>query len=236
MIRLAFCLAILASVVGCLPSTRVHKHPSDDDQGVRFYRPKPYLFVKPMVDKSGQPVNGFVTLETVMMPDFGEEYSIHVRPGLGSNETKIVLADGWRLEGLNVDVDANVDDNLEAIAELVSVVPRLTASANDVGAMAVRATNVPLGYYESIVSSGHDGKKRLYGFRYVGFMPYSPCPIESCGLECQSCYQTEIYGLVFEDAAMVFRPLHDAVDHLTKPSEHVDREELVEPELIRLAE
>jgi hypothetical protein len=68
------CVALVA-VAGCLPSTRVVKNPGDHDCGVRYYRPKPYLFVRPMVNKQGEPVTGYVTIEQTVMPDYSEEYS-----------------------------------------------------------------------------------------------------------------------------------------------------------------
>ena len=80
--------------------------------------------------------------------------------------------------------------------------------------MAVRASNVPLGLYEAVVSTGPDCKKRLYGFRYVGFMPYAACPLESCGVEQTSCCAGDIYGLVMEAGVMVFRPLAEVPTHL----------------------
>ncbi len=229
MIRTTQCLlrlAMLALLAGCLPSTKVYKDPGENDRGVRFYRPKPYLLVKPMVNRAGDPVDGYVSIETVMLPDFGEEYSIHVRSGLGTNDTKITLADGWRLDGLNVDLDSSTDENLEAMADLVKLVPTLTSGADETGKMSVRATNVPLGYYESVLSRGHDCKKRLYGFRYVGFLPYASCPLESSGWEPTDCFSGDIYSLVFEDNAMVFRPLHAVATAEAAAPEAVPAEEV----------
>ena len=204
-----FWTAVLALLsTGCLPATRVIKNPGEHDRGVRYYRPKPYLMVKPMVDDSGRPVEGYVTLQTEMLPDFSEEYSIHVRSGFGTNETSIELHEGWRLESLNVSLDSQVDENVEAIAELAGQIP-MTGRGAAPESMSVRASNVPLGYYESVVSRGRDGKKRLYGFRYVGFMPYAPCPLESCGTEHRSCHTGAIYGLSFGEEGMEFRPLYE---------------------------
>lgn len=203
-------IAILCVTTGCLPSTRIVKNPGDRDRGVRYYRPKPYLFVKPLINKAGEPVSGFVSLEQIVLPDFSEEYSIHVRTGLGTNDTQITLKDGWRLDSLNVDLDSNFDDNLSAVADIVKAVPGLTSSnGEDKSSIAVPASNVPIGYYESVVSKGCDGKKRLYGFRYVGFMPYSSCPLESCGSVTTSCYDGQIYGLMFDGKQMTFQLLDD---------------------------
>ena len=201
-------LAVSVLATGCvLPKTTVVRDPGPRDRGVRYYRPKPYLMVSPLVNRDGEPVAGFVTLETQMLPDFSEEYSIHVRTGLGTNETSITLADGWNLTGLNVNVDAQVDDNLRAVADVVGSVP--VATEGPAHRHTVRAINVPMGLYESVVSSGPDGRKRLYGFRYVGFFPYAPCPLQSGGEACQPCGAGGIYGLAFdeESGAMVFRSL-----------------------------
>lgn len=217
-------LVFLATMitVGCLPATRVVKNPGDRDRGVRYYRPKPYLLITPMINKSGEPVAGFISMEQVTMPDFSEEYSIHIRTGLGSNSTSIQLTDGWRLDSLNVELDSNFDENVSAIADVAKAIPSLTSSnGNSDRKMALPASNVPIGYYEAVISQGCNGKKRLYGFRYVGFMPYSACPLESCGSEQQSCYEGQVYGLHFDGKQMTFQLLHDipAAKETYRPAE-----------------
>jgi hypothetical protein len=211
----SLCLPVLLLLAGCLPRTTVHKHPGPGDLGVRYYRPKPYLFLRPMTDRDGLPVDGYVSMEQVTLPDYSEEYSIHVRSGLGTNDTEIKLEDGWKLTALNVSIDSQFDENLKAVADVIEAVPRATAAGpKSMPVLAVRATNVPLGLYEAVVSTGVDCKKRLYGFRYVGFMPYATCPLESCGVEQTACCGGEVYGLVFESGAMVFRPLGKVPAHL----------------------
>jgi hypothetical protein len=208
-------LLLLLVLPGCLPRTTVHRHPGPRDLGVRYYRPKPYLLIKPMTARDGLPVDGYVSMEQVTMPDFSEEYSIHVRSGLGTNDTEIKLEDGWKLTGLNISVDSQFDESLKAMADVIEAVPRATAAASEqLPSMAVRASNVPLGLYEAVVSTGPDCKKRLYGFRYVGFMPYAACPLESCGVEQTGCCAGDIYGLVMEAGVMVFRPLAEVPAHL----------------------
>lgn len=208
-------LAVLCS--GCLPRTTIHRNPGKLDHGVRFYRPKPYLLIKQAVDTSGNEKPGFVTLEMVTMPDFSEEYSIHVSSGLGTNNTSITLDDGWKLSKLDVDIDSQFDENVKAISDLVGSVGGLGGRGAQLNggapSLMVRACNVPLGLYESVLSRGPDGVKRLFGFRYIGFFPYNPCPIESCGVMEQGCLDGDVYGLVFEDGVMVFRPLASLPDH-----------------------
>jgi hypothetical protein len=205
--------AVMTLSIGCLPSTRIIKNPGDRDRGVRYYRPKPFLLITPLINKAGEPVTGFVSIEQVVMPDFSEEYSIHVRTGLGTNDTEIKLTDGWRLDAINVNLDSQFDENAEAIASLVRSIPTLTAADSDgKPKLPVPASNVPIGYYEAVVSRGCDGKKRLYGFRYVGFMPYSTCPLESCGSQQTSCYDGQLYGMVFDGKQMSFQLLGDVAN------------------------
>ncbi|MCA9264228.1 MAG: hypothetical protein KDA60_10290 [Planctomycetales bacterium] len=215
--RFALLLAMISlGMAGCwLPQTTVHKDPGPHDCGVRYYRPKPYLMVKPLANDDGEPVTGHVTIEQVVLPDYSEEYSIHVRSGLGVNNTSITLNDGWNLTALNIETDSKFAESLEATAELVDAIPSLTASKDTPATnMVVRAINVPMGLYEAVLSPGADGRKRLYGFRYVGFLPYATCPVSACGEDHQPCNCGEYYGLVFEEGVMVFRPLTGLSDHV----------------------
>jgi len=223
-----FLVAVLGAF-GCTPRTFVKKSPDDNDRGIRYYRPKPYLMVKPATDKNGAPVPGYVSIETTMLPDFSEEYSIHVRSGLGTNDTSITLDQGWNLTQLNVDVDSNVDDNLKAIAEVAKAVPTSGGIAET--RTTVKGMNVPFGLYEAVIS-GHNCKKRLYGFRYIGFMPYSSCPVEYSGCDPHDCNElnSQIFGLVFDQEAnvMVFKNLQET-QHLIPERKTVSAPDLADP-------
>ncbi len=203
------CLVLLVLCAGCFPATRVVRNPGCHDKGIRYYRPKPYLLVKPHVDRNLDVTDEFVDIEIQMLPDFSEEYSIHVRSGLGSNDTSIKLTDGWNLTALDVDVDSRIDENVRALTEGISRFVKSEGRDDAAaGRAVVRATNVPIGYYESIISRGHDGQKRMYGWRYIGFSPYACCPLEACGANGHRDGQgLELYGLVFRDGAMTFEPL-----------------------------
>ena len=227
------CLMIvfLGFGIGCA-ATIVHKNPGPLDRGVRFYRPKPYLFIQPFgesesvrkeeTDKKivtttssvGKPSDKFVSMKLEWLPDFSEEYSIYARAGIGKNDTSFKLENGWNLTELNMKLDTRLPENIEALAKLTEAIPKgmagLAAGGSRVettGAVVVAATNVPLGYYEAVISKEKHGKKRLYGWRYVGFMPYANCPIESSGVDCQPCDGLPLYGLGFENGVMTFRVL-----------------------------
>ena len=104
-----------------------------DDTGIQYYRPKPYLLVSPAgVTVSTESSDGgtktvittgesdrFVHISLQYVPDFGEEYSITVRSGLGVNNTTITLQDGRNLTSINQQLDSRFDENVKAVAELV---------------------------------------------------------------------------------------------------------------------
>ena len=206
-------------LAGCTPRVRVLRHPGPRDQGIRYYRPKPYLLVTPAEATSGAgrtatvtPVDNQVKIAIQYLPDFSEEYALDVRPGLGRADVSVQLEDGWNLVSIDQDIDSQFDENLSAISDVMKGVASV-ASATPPNAAAqtwfVRATNVPLGLYEAVLGTGQRGGKHLYGFRYVGFLPYSPCPVCPTGHESASCCDgtLALYGLVFEEGVMMFRPI-----------------------------
>jgi hypothetical protein len=225
-------LGLLATAPGCTPRVKIRKTPGPHDTGLRYYRPKPYLCVEPAgqvvtvkTTSTTTPSDEFVSISLEYLPDFSEEYSIHVRPGLGSADVSVTLDQGWNLTSLNQNLDTQFDENVEALAKLAEAGAGFlpTAEGGDaagappgsVRKWVVPATNVPIGYYESVISKDACGKKRLFGWRYVGFMPYAACPTEACGVQGVSCQEmpTPLFGLVFRDGVMVFQRLDAGLEH-----------------------
>ena len=223
-------LALLPCVLSaCQPGVRVRKNPGDKDCGIRYYRPKPYLKITPfdqvttLSDESS--VTGLsdemVKLELEYLPDFTEEYSLEVTPGLGTADVQITLDKGWNLTQLNQDLDSKFDENLTAVTGLLSALAPSGVVAAPGGRQTsldeskdgpvpsayksvVRASNVPIGYYESVITECN-GVKHLCGWRYVGFAPFG-CP------DCTWTNSTPLYGLVFQNGVMVFRQLDQIGD------------------------
>ena len=202
---------ILAAVTltGCA-STTVHKSPGPDDCGFRFYRAKPYLLLTPA--DAGK--SHTYTLSITNLPDFTEEYSVHVNPGIGINNTELKFNDAGVLTGAITNIDSGVTPFIQAVTGLAGTVGGLAEKRNDADKanlpkFEVKAFNVPIGLYEAVLGRGPDGTKRLYGWRYVGFTPFAPCPLESSGAACTTCTEMDLYGLVWMGDAMVFARLSD---------------------------
>ena len=211
---LLFMLLFAIPWSGCARTT-VRKVTRGDEQGVRFYRPKPYLKISPTGKEH------VVTVEIEYLPDFSEEYVVRPITGLGSNETSVELNANGTLAAMNSKTDAKVAENIEAVASLIKAVPTGSGVANTSSfmdeqrpgfKMDMPAYGVPLGLYEAVISRGPDGCKRLYGWRYVGFAPFAQCPYQSSGLECRDCHEG-LFGLVNVGGAMVFCSLDDMANN-----------------------
>lgn len=291
--------ALLAIASGCT-RVEVHKHPDAYDKGVRYYRPKPYLFISPgkvgggdalftvtqgaalkvkqaddqkaadatqqtdiarvgfdqpaeevaainedltpaqqdevkglareVLRKEGCPNNccppgavctqrpQAISMALQYLPDFSEEYSIQLKPGLGIGTLSVKLDNGWNLTSVNMETDQQTDEIIKSTADLIGSIGGLAGGPKEVGAMYnapklagcepagnnIYATNVPFGYYEAVIATDPCGRKQLYGWRYVGFMPFQACPVQTGGMNRTCCNETDVYGLVWVNGILQF--------------------------------
>lgn len=218
----------LAASIGCANTVVKPARDGPLDCGIRYYRPKPYLLIQP---PDGALTEQYVTMKLMWMPDFGEDYSIHIKSGVGTNTTSVTLKDGWQLTQLNSDTDAKTDEFIGSLKDLVGTAPSLLGGpaggglgATDRAAVTedrtfatskVRAHKVPLGFYEAVINPGPDGKKRLYGWRYVGFSPYANCPIDASGAIQQPCDTADLFGLITLNGEMHFVRLSELEQYKT---------------------
>lgn len=214
--RRALVFGLCLATVGCA-RTSVRRLQCDDDEGVRFYRTKPYLQIEPV-----ESAPGHIKLSVVHLPDFTEEYVVQQCVGFGTNNTTVTLNDNGTLKSLNADVDSKVTELLGQVPGLAGAfgaAPTACGPAKtDDFSMTVKAYWVPLGLYEAVISRGPDGRKRLYGWRYVGFMPFTQCPTESRGLCQTSCHTDVLFGLISTADGFEFCALPDMASHPTQES------------------
>lgn len=214
-----------AAATGCAPRVIVRQSPTADDEGIRYYRPKPYLLISAL-QKDTVASPDFVSITLDYLPDFSEEYAISVRPGLGIADVSVGLQDGWNLVSINQKLDSQTDENIKATGELLKSIGGLSSPNSGSAAAAARpivqvpAHNVPLGYYEAVIGRNRLGKKQLFGFRYIGFLPFQACPLDMCGSSASACDNTMLYGLTFDAGVMTFKPLCEMAAILT-PSDQL---------------
>ena len=128
---LAVVLSCFSMGLGCAPRVRVKSNPGPHDQGIRYYRPKPYLLISNIAERvpneNGKPGRAvlderYVDIQLQYLPDFEEEYAIDVRTGFGVADVAITLEDGWNLTAINQKLDSQTDENLKAAADLMGSV------------------------------------------------------------------------------------------------------------------
>ena len=206
---------VLGMATGCT-GVSVVKNPDEGDPGIRYWRPKPYLLVTP-ADATGR----MVKIKLEYLPDFSEEYAILPR---GKKAPAISLKDGWNL--VAVGGPAPPPEPAEADA-----LPAAPTDPTKVPEFVVAATNVPIGYYESVFDK-NGTKKTLKGWRYIGLSPIAggdaigvdPKALAASKLPpgCpppppESSMPGPLYGMVFFNGVMTFRQLDEIANNQTCP-------------------
>ena len=77
--------------------------------------------------------------------------------------------------------------------------------------------DVPLGFYEPIIATDPQGHKSLFGWRYVGFMPFSGCPVNPCiDPNVVYCDPSQLWGIVATPNSIKFDRLSDMENRYVK--------------------
>jgi hypothetical protein len=79
-----------------------------NSNGIRYYRPYPYLFVT--LDKDNK-----IQSTIVWLPNIKEEYAINYKSGIGSVDAKFKLNDGWNLTEYGEIRDSKTSEMITAI-------------------------------------------------------------------------------------------------------------------------
>lgn len=115
-------LFVLAMVTGCA-SIKVSRIADSKkktyEEGVRFYRPWPYLSLTREKKDSVESLKGQVLM--LPNPDPSEEYVITWSTGLfGTVNPNFTLADGWNLTGFNSKVESGTTGFISSVADLAA--------------------------------------------------------------------------------------------------------------------
>ena len=107
-----------AALTGCAGYS-VRPHPGENAEGLRFYRPEPYLLVtlKATENTTAKTTTLEPTVAVVWLPNYDEEYVITTWSFLSKAEFAFTLTDGWRLASISAKSDTT--DALAKFLELV---------------------------------------------------------------------------------------------------------------------
>jgi hypothetical protein len=95
------------------------------ENGLRFYRPHPYLWVTK--DK-----NGALQGSIIWLPDKSQEYVATAKSGLGRADSRLTLENGWNLTGFSESRESPAADLITALTgSLVDVTRVLPAASRE---------------------------------------------------------------------------------------------------------
>lgn len=103
----------LCGLCGCSQVIVEQYKPTEYKNGIRFYRPQPYILVSQTKDDKGSPTGNSISV--VYLPDPTQEYVIRVDAGFGSVSMKPTLTDGWNLVGLDTTIDTKIPETITAL-------------------------------------------------------------------------------------------------------------------------
>ena len=169
------------------------------------------------------PLRQKISMKLEYLPDFSEEYAINLKPGLGTGNFEFELENGWNLTSLNAETDQQTAEIIGSIGSLIGALsptpgvleksaqnPSLNLTQQAPAPPAtIYGSNVPFGFYEAVIACDPHGRKQLYGWRYVGFMPFQACPVEPRGAQQVCCDTQDIYGMVFVNGVLQFQKIHE---------------------------
>lgn len=172
-----------------------------------------------------------VVIEIKYLPDYNEEYSVKLTPGIGQGKLEFKLDDGWNLTSVGIQTDQRLPELISSIASLVSAVkpggkaggaptPSSTAktqSEDKSKYLVDTRRDVPLGFYEPVIVVDEHGCKKMFGWRYVGFLPFTGCPVTPCIRSTPvDCDPTQLWGLIVADGSLKF----DTLDNISRGVTH----------------
>lgn len=110
--RAAF-LCLLSIVAGCAYA-EVRPANNTTEEGIRFNRPWPYVWVNLAA--------GGCVMTVQWLPDMRQDYIIVPHTGLGTLQTNPTLTEGWNLTAMNIVADSKVSEMVTAIAGMTGTI------------------------------------------------------------------------------------------------------------------
>lgn len=198
---------------------------SGGDQGVRRDTTEIGADGKPKVTHVETVSSIKIAMQIKYLPDYNEEYSVKLKAGIGIGKLDIKLEDGWNLTSVGVQTDQQLPQLITAFGSLLSAATgggakgKVTKegtfvidtqyTSKDLYIIDTRP-DVPLGFYEPIIATDPHGKKSLFGWRYVGFMPFAGCPVQACVQpKAVTCETSDLWGIVATPTSIKFARLTD---------------------------
>jgi hypothetical protein len=150
--------AILPVIVSGCAQVQVTRLAKDTDykDGVRFYRPRPYLWVTVAKEEA---TGDLLKATIIWLPDYSQEYVATWRTGLGAVNAQLTLQDGWNLIGLTGQADSKTADIITAMSGLVPSIAGKRFDKEGYKQGKQKDEDLPLGLWK--IDIERDGKLKL---------------------------------------------------------------------------
>lgn len=111
MSRILLLLTALMFVMAGCAGVEIKRVTSKDPnmEGLRFYRPHPYLLVTSEGEKNT------LVCKIIYLPNKNEDYALRVTSGMGSIDAKFTLENGWNLTQYGETKDSKTADIITAL-------------------------------------------------------------------------------------------------------------------------
>jgi len=135
----AFVLTAALVCGACLgPKLEARRIQSDDQEGMPYYLPRPYLLVSKnfsAIEATGKKTTlgkddagaTHYAYQIVYLPDRCNQYGLKVTPGIGTLETRIQLEEGWKFTGTTLDLDSKTPETIAAVGEPIAALGKAFA-------------------------------------------------------------------------------------------------------------
>lgn len=100
---------VIFLMAGCARVAIVKINPkNENEEGLRFYRPHPYLWVT-------KDDEGVLQSTIIWLPNMKEEYAIKVKGSIGTVDLKCTLENGWNLTEFGETLDSKTPEMIDAL-------------------------------------------------------------------------------------------------------------------------
>lgn len=144
-------LSFIVSMTACssVEIVRVTDDNRNSIEGLRFYRPVPYLLVTESAQAKKSKENTAAseyTYQIKYLPDKSEEYAIQTRYRFGSLKNSYKLEDGWNLTLVDVNADQKIPETIAAVGDLAASIAKAVTTLK-LSPSATEEITVPPGLY-----------------------------------------------------------------------------------------
>lgn len=152
---IVFILIITLAITNCA-GVKVTKTDDPTKEGIRFYRPEPYLLVTKEVSKQNDQIVEKYISKIIWLPNNIDEYVIKTQTGIGVVKYNVTLTDGWQLTSFGNERDTQVPQTITAVTGALTGLLKIAAEGLDGSGTVTKKEDIVPGLYRfTFDKNGH---------------------------------------------------------------------------------